>query len=156
MDPIAIVRRGCSLNLCKLCRGHCFHQKSQDGQLRWRISLTRSSSICSMGNIWSEREPSSITNISKLVHVWASTGDARITARLRRSVALRRARASCWFYRHRRSRHVQIGPDFPRVFPTSLVCIAHEILGNLSAIQAVSAEFSGYAGKFRCFLQRRV
>jgi hypothetical protein len=31
-----------------------------------------------------------------------------------------------------------------------------QILRDLGAMQAVAAELSGYAGKFRCFLGRRV
>jgi hypothetical protein len=33
---------------------------------------------------------------------------------------------------------------------------ASQILRDLGAMQAVEAELSGYTGKFRCFLQRRV
>jgi len=31
-----------------------------------------------------------------------------------------------------------------------------QILRDLRAMQAQAAEFSGYAGKFRCFLERRI
>jgi hypothetical protein len=31
-----------------------------------------------------------------------------------------------------------------------------QILRDLGAMQAQAAEFSGYAGKFRCFLERRL
>jgi hypothetical protein len=40
-----------------------------------------------------------------------------------------------------------------------LACIAHKSLDDrrdLEAMQAVAAKLSGYAGKFRCFFQRRV
>ena len=37
-----------------------------------------------------------------------------------------------------------------------LACIVHKSLEICEQLQAQAAEFSGYAGKFRCFLERRV